>query len=58
MDNSIKERFNSILNKKPEETNLDGNEVKSNNISPFPTQQEMNKINTEMQNIKLEFEKK
>ena len=61
MDNSnqnlIKERLNSILNKKPEEQNLDGNKSNSNNISPFPTQQEMNKISTEMKNIKLEFEK-
>ena len=61
MDNSnpnlIKERLNSIINKKPEEKNLEGNKVNSNNISPFPTQQEINKINTEMKNIKLEFEK-
>ena len=61
MDNSnqnlIKERLNSILNKKPEEQNLDGNKSNSNNFSPFPTQQEMNKISTEMKNIKLEFEK-
>ena len=61
MDNSnqnlIKERLNSILNKKPEEQNLDGNKSNTNNFSPFPTQQEMNKISTEMKNIKLEFEK-
>ena len=58
-NNIIKERLNSIINKgnKTPENLSNEKEVNFKNISPFPSQQEINKMNNQMNNIKLEFEK-
>ena len=58
-NNIIKERLNSIINKgnKTPENISNEKEVNFKNISPFPSQQEINKMNNQMNNIKLEFEK-